>query len=70
MLDHPFLIKLVSAFSSEKCLHLVLDYCPGGELFYHLQRNGKMSEDIAKFYFTEVLLALRSYMPRSSSFEI
>ena len=31
-----FIIKMHSAFESEHYLHLVLDFCPGGELFYHL----------------------------------
>jgi serine/threonine protein kinase len=37
---------------------MILDYCPGGEFFFHLSRNGKLEEDIARFYFCEVLLAL------------
>lgn len=37
---------------------MVLDYCPGGEFFFHLSKNGRLDEDIAIFYFCEVLLAL------------
>lgn len=37
---------------------MVLDYCPGGEFFFHLSQNGRLDEDIARFYFCEVLLAL------------
>jgi len=51
-------IKLHWAFKSKDYLHMVLDFCPGGELFYHLVKFGKFSEWIAKFYFCEVLLAL------------
>ncbi|CAI2363815.1 unnamed protein product [Moneuplotes crassus] len=58
MIDHPFLINLHWAFKSNDYLHMVLDYCPGGEFFYHLSRNGKLDEEIARFYFCEVLLAL------------
>lgn len=54
----PFIIDLHWSFQSKEYLHMVLDFCPGGELFYHLSRNGAMSERIAKFYFCEVLLAL------------
>lgn len=57
-IECPFTIKLHWAFQSEKYLHLVLDYCPGGELFYHLSKHSKFSEEIAKFYFCEVLLAI------------
>lgn len=57
-LDNPFIVQLHYAFQTKDYLHLVLDFCPGGELFYHLQMNGPMSEDIAWFYFCEVLLAL------------
>lgn len=37
---------------------MVLDYCPGGEFFFHLSKNGRLDEEIARFYFCEVLLAL------------
>ena len=56
--NNMFIMNLHSAFTSQEYLHLVLDFCPGGELFYHLSWNGRMSEKIAKFYFCEVLLAI------------
>ena len=36
MLDSPFTINLHGAFKSEEYLHMVLDFCPGGELFLSL----------------------------------
>ena len=33
-LDHPFIVKLHNSFQSKKKLHFVMDFCPGGELFY------------------------------------
>jgi serine/threonine protein kinase len=36
----------------------VLDFCPGGELFFQLSRYGKFPEPIAKFYFAEILLGI------------
>ena len=54
----PFIINLHGAFKSSEYLHMVLDFCPGGELFFHLTKYGRFSEDIARFYFCEVLLAL------------
>jgi serine/threonine protein kinase len=35
-----------------------MELCPGGELFYHLQKVGRMSESQSKFYFAEVVLGL------------
>jgi serine/threonine protein kinase len=36
-----------------------MEYYPGGELYYHLKRVKKFSEEHAKFYFCEVLLSLK-----------
>jgi len=57
-LSHPFIVKLHWAFQSPSKLHLVMDFCPGGELFYHLHNLGRLTERQAKFYFAEILLAL------------
>ncbi|GLD93786.1 hypothetical protein PINS_up002391 [Pythium insidiosum] len=55
---HPFIIQIHAAFQTIEHLHLVLDYCPGGELFFHLSRVGRFKEHQAAFYAAEVLLAL------------
>lgn len=39
-------------------MHLVLEFCPGGELFYHLHNIGRFTEDQARFYFAEIALAM------------
>ncbi len=58
MLDHPCIVKLHWAFQSRTKLHFVMDFCAGGELFYHLHNVGKLTEPQAKFYFAEILLGL------------
>lgn len=55
---HPFIIQLHAAFQTIDHLHLVLDYCPGGELFFHLSQCGRFQENQAAFYMAEVVLAL------------
>ena len=35
-----------------------MDFCPGGELFFHLHNLGRLTEPQAQFYFAEILLAL------------
>jgi len=37
---------------------LVLDICPGGELFYYISKYRRFPEAMAKFYFAEVVLAV------------
>ena len=39
-------------------LYLVTDYMSGGELFWHLQKEGRFSEERAKFYIAELIIAL------------
>jgi protein-serine/threonine kinase len=29
---------MIAAFQTEEMLYFVLEYCPGGELFYHLKK--------------------------------
>lgn len=55
---HPFIVGLHYAFQTPQRLYFVLDYCPGGELFYHLSRMKKLPEHMACFYAAEITLAL------------
>ncbi|KAK0537573.1 Serine/threonine-protein kinase [Tilletia horrida] len=57
-LDCPFLVGLKFSFQSEQELFFVTDYKSGGELFWHLQREGRFLEDRARFYVAELVLAL------------
>eukprot|EP00347_Sterkiella_histriomuscorum_P004331 403360851 len=57
-IDHPFIVKMNSAFQTEKKLFFVLDYCPGGELFFYISQIGRFKEQSAKFYAANILLAL------------
>lgn len=58
VVDHPFIMKLHFAFQTEDKLYLVLDYCPGGELFFHLSRYRRFPERVARFYSAELVLAI------------
>ena len=46
------------AFQSKDKLYFVLDYCAGGELFFHLGKLGKFPEHRARFYAAEIILAI------------
>mmetsp|Transcript_15773 Transcript_15773/g.24207 ORF Transcript_15773/g.24207 Transcript_15773/m.24207 type:complete len:525 (+) Transcript_15773:97-1671(+) len=57
-LQHPFLMHLRYAFQTEAKLYFVLDYYRGGELFFHLKKKRRFSEEQAKIFVAEVALAL------------
>lgn len=54
----PFIVGLKFSFQTPTDLYLVTDFMSGGELFWHLQKEGRFSEDRAKFYIAELVLAL------------
>lgn len=58
MLRHPFLVRLHYAFQNHSNLYIVLEYCPGGELFNYLEREGALLENAACFYAAEIVLAI------------
>ncbi|XP_058107808.1 serine/threonine-protein kinase D6PK-like [Magnolia sinica] len=60
MLDHPFLPTLFTHFTTDRLSCLVMEYCPGGDLHVLRQRQPgrSFSEQAARFYVAEVLLAL------------
>jgi len=55
---HPFIVGLNMAFQSREKLYFVLDYCAGGELFFHLGKLGKFKESRSRFYAAEIILAI------------
>jgi serine/threonine protein kinase len=59
MADSAFIVGLKFSFQTPSDLYLVTDYMSGGELFWHLQREGRFQEARAKFYIAELILALQ-----------
>ena len=57
-LESPFLVGLKFSFQTETDLYLVTDFKSGGELFWHLQKETRFSEERARFYVAELVLAL------------
>ncbi|KAJ1413411.1 Serine/threonine-protein kinase, active site [Sesbania bispinosa] len=60
MLDHPFLPTLYAKFDAFQHSCLVMDYCPGGDLFTLQQQQPELHFSIStvRFYAAEVLLAI------------
>ncbi|GAA5806906.1 hypothetical protein MFLAVUS_000254 [Mucor flavus] len=55
---HPFIVQLYYAFQTNDRLYLILEYATGGELFTHMATEHMFTEDVARFYLAELLLAL------------
>jgi serine/threonine protein kinase len=59
MAESPFIVGLKFSFQTQNDLFLVTDYMSGGELFWHLQKEGRFDEKRAKFYIAELILAIQ-----------
>ena len=59
MADSPFIVGLKFSFQTPTDLYLVTGFMSGGELFWHLQKEGRFNEGRAKFYIAELILALQ-----------
>lgn len=57
-IDNPFIVPLKFSFQSPEKLYLVLAFINGGELFHHLQNEGKFDLNRSRFYTAELLCAL------------
>eukprot|EP00756_Hemistasia_phaeocysticola_P060269 Hpha_TRINITY_DN3886_c0_g1::TRINITY_DN3886_c0_g1_i1::g.44566::m.44566/K13302/SGK1; serum/glucocorticoid-regulated kinase 1 len=65
-LVHPFVVRLHASFQTQGRLFLLLDFLPGGDLFFHIVNSTEGSEgapphlreDRAGFYAAEVAVAL------------
>jgi protein-serine/threonine kinase len=66
--NHPFIVKLNYSFQTSDKLFLILDYCPGGDLALHLERENRFSEQRAKIYICEIILALEDLHKRDIIF--
>jgi len=57
-LNCPFLVKMHFAFQTADKLFFVMDYVNGGELFFHLQKEGRFDQERVKFYIAEIVIGL------------
>ncbi|KAF1985427.1 Pkinase-domain-containing protein [Aulographum hederae CBS 113979] len=55
---HPFITTMVASFQDNDTLYMLLDYCPGGEVFSYLRRARRFNEATSQFYAAEIALIL------------
>ncbi|EER11993.1 cAMP-dependent protein kinase catalytic subunit, putative [Perkinsus marinus ATCC 50983] len=59
MIEHPYIVNLLTSFQDDRRLYMLMEYVNGGELFSYLRKEGRLSNDHAKFYAAEILLAFQ-----------
>ena len=57
--NHPFLVKMRYAFQTTEKLYLVMNFANGGELFSHLKKEKRFTEDRSRFYAAEISLGIQ-----------
>lgn len=54
----PFTVSMEFSFKDNSYIYFIMPFVPGGEMFTHLRRMKKFEETLAKFYASQVILAL------------
>ncbi|CAN6904395.1 unnamed protein product [Brassica oleracea var. botrytis] len=58
--DSNYIVKLYCSFQDDDHLYLVMEYLPGGDMMTLLMRKDTLTEEEAKFYVAETVLAIES----------
>ena len=58
VLDHPNVVSLVEFSESRQYYYIVLELCPGGELFHQIVRLTYFSEELSRHVIVQVANAL------------
>ncbi|XP_009776054.1 uncharacterized protein LOC107794356 isoform X1 [Nicotiana tabacum] len=58
--DSRCIVKLFYSFQDSDFLYLIMEYLPGGDIMTLLMREDVLSEDVARFYIAESILAIQS----------
>ena len=56
----PWIVNLKYSFQDETYLYLVMDFLPGGDLMSLLMKKDILTEDEARFYIAELILAVEA----------
>lgn len=62
-IDHPNIIRFYEVYEDERYVHIVMEYCSGGELFDRLISQGQLREDYVQKLARQMLAAI-TYLHR------
>jgi serine/threonine protein kinase len=54
----PFIVNIKFAFQDAVNLYIITEFMQGGEMFFHLHREKRFSDEKTKFYIAEIILAI------------
>lgn len=57
-LRHQHICQLMQVIETEDKIFMVLEYCPGGELFDYIVAKDRLPEDEARYFFRQIISAL------------
>ncbi|XP_019426902.1 PREDICTED: serine/threonine-protein kinase tricorner-like isoform X1 [Lupinus angustifolius] len=63
--DSNCIVKLYCSFQDDDYLYLIMEYLPGGDVMTLLMRKDTLTEDEARFYVAEIVLAIESIHKRN-----
>eukprot|EP00440_Ansanella_granifera_P043261 gb/GFBE01046897.1/.p1 GENE.gb/GFBE01046897.1/~~gb/GFBE01046897.1/.p1 ORF type:complete len:826 (+),score=112.13 gb/GFBE01046897.1/:1-2478(+) len=55
LVQHPHIIQLYEIIETPRQLYLIMEYCPGGELFDHIVASGRVREREACRFFHQIM---------------
>jgi serine/threonine protein kinase len=57
-ISHPFIVNMYAHFKDKDTIYMLMEFVIGGELFSQLRKVGRFSNETARFYSAEIVLAL------------
>ena len=58
ILSHRNIAKLFQVIETTTTIFMVIEYCPGGELFDYIVAKNKLPEDEARVFFRQIVAAV------------
>ncbi len=60
MCSHPFLVGLIATGKDKDTLYMLLELCPGGDLFSRLDEERHFDDSVSRFYISQCVLGLEA----------
>jgi len=51
---HPYIVSMIGSFKDDRYVFIVMEVITGGEMFTHLRKARKFSDEVSKFYGLQV----------------